>query len=276
MGDRFEISVTGDNPAWATQRINDAITEINRVEKLLSTFGDDSNINQINRNAGIQPVKVNAEIFRLIERSLQIAELTHGTFDITYTTSQKSSTVNYKNIVLDAGAQTVFLKEEGMRISFAAIAKGYAADRAKYVLQLQDVRSGVINAGGDLLAWGLQPGDEPWTVGTADVEQATKPYSHVNISNMAWTTSVNSNKYTAINTGKLPGAIDNDNGFKVSAVHSVSVLAPTAELADAIATPLLRMGINGGLYLINKLNQVACFIIDDNSRIYPSKDIAVK
>jgi len=66
MGNRFEISVVGNDPVWADSCIDAAIAEITRVEKLLSAFNDDSQINEINRNAGIKPVKVNAEIFRLI------------------------------------------------------------------------------------------------------------------------------------------------------------------------------------------------------------------
>ena len=60
-----------------------------------------------------------------------------------------------------------------MRIGFGAISKGYAADRAKYILQMMGVSSGVINAGGDLLTWGLQPDNEPWTIASADPERET-------------------------------------------------------------------------------------------------------
>src|ERR1700749_4079509 len=84
MGNRFEISVVGNDVVWADNCIDSAAAEVNRVEKLLSAFSDDSQINEINRNAGVKPVKVGAEVFRLIERSLNISELTRGTFDITY------------------------------------------------------------------------------------------------------------------------------------------------------------------------------------------------
>jgi thiamine biosynthesis lipoprotein len=197
MGSSFGISLVGDDIAWADERIDNAITEINRVEKLLSTFTDDSQLNQINRNAGIKPVHVDAEIFRLVDRALQISELTYGTFDITYSLTQetageeksgkpsKANLTNYKNVVLDASAQTVYLKNKDMRIGFGAISRGYAADRAKYILQMQGVSSGVINAGGDLLSWGLQPDNTPWTIATADPSQAGQPYADINISNMA-------------------------------------------------------------------------------------------
>jgi thiamine biosynthesis lipoprotein len=292
MGIQFEISVVGNNPHWADERIDEAIAEINRVEKLFSTFSD-SAINEINRHAGIKPVKTNPEIFRLIDRSLQVSELTHGAFDITYFTADKEASnfdtnpgkttgfkiaaanINYQCITLDAKTQTVFLKEKGMRLGFGAIVNGYAADRAKYILQMQGVDSGVINAGGDLLAWGAAPENETWTIANADPAQKTQPYANVVIGNMAVATSVNAEKYTPIINNKRLSAINPKNGFRVSEIKSVSIISPSAELADAMATPVMSMGVNAGLYLINQLNQVACIIIDDHDRIYTSKDVSI-
>jgi len=282
MGNKFEISVVGNDPIWAGERINSAIAEINRVEKMLSTFSEDSEINTVNRNAGIKPVKVGAEIFRLIARSLEISDLTYGAFDITYYSADKAdddddtviayTTVNYKDVVLDATATTVFLKQQGMRIGFGANSKGYAADRAKYVLQLEGVSHGVINAGGDLLTWGLQPDLTPWTVAAADPRQQNQPFANLDISNMAVATSVNAEKYATITDKRaIPGK--RKNGFAVSGIKSVSIISPTAEFADAMATPVMTIGVNAGIYLINQLNQIGCVVIDDHNRIYPSKGI---
>jgi len=288
MGDLCEISVVGSNPGWADDRIDDAIAEINRVDKLLSTFSDDSTINEINRNAGIKPVKTDAEIFRLIDRSTQVSGLTHGAFDITYCTTEKELAdaaeasgknkpvlINYRNVELDPKAQTVFLKEKGMRIGFGANCKGYAADRAKYILQMNGVSSGVINTGGDLLAWGAQPDDQPWTVGTADVSQKSQPFANVNISNMALATSVNTEKHTLSISSKKISTANAKKGFPISGIKSVTIISPSAELADSMATPIMSIGINAGLYLINQLNQMACIIVDDHERLYTSRDISI-
>ncbi len=287
MGDNFEISIVGNNPVEANKHIDTAFSEINRIEKLLSNFSDGSIINQINRNAGVAPVKVNAEIFNMFNRALQISKLTCGVFDITYTSAEKDFDtqdgglptkevycVNYKDVVLDAANTTVFLSKQNMRVGFGANSKGYAADRAKYALQMAGVSSGVINAGGDLLTWGLQPDFTDWTVAAADPEQAGKPYAHINISDMAIATSVNTERYAAINTD-VSNTIDAKNGFVVSDIASVSILSPTAEFADAMATPIMAIGINGGLYLINQLNQLGCVIVDDHSRVYTSRDILI-
>ncbi len=291
LGIKFEISVVANNPGWADERIDEAIAEINRVEKLFSTFSDDSVINEINRHAGLQPVKTNPEIFRVIDRAMQVSELTYGTFDITYVNQERDpeglgggkargvkpadGALNYQGVILDANEQTVFLKEKGMRLGFGAIVNGYAADRAKYILQMQGVDSGVINAAGDLLAWGNAPECETWTVGVADPGQKAMPFAHVSISNMAIATSLNTEKHTPIINKTYTAPINARSGFPVSEIKSVSIISPSAELADAMATPVMSIGVNAGLYLINQLNQMACIIIDDQGRIYTSKDVSL-
>lgn len=163
MGNRFEISVVTHDEIWAQHCIDAAVAEIKRIEKLLTTFSDDSQTNEINRNAGIQPVKVDGEVFGLIERSLKISGLTQGAFDISYGSIDKSlwnfdlsmtalpspeiarssvRLINYRNVVLDEENTTVFLKEKGMRIGFGGIGKGYAADKAKNLLQQMGVKAG--------------------------------------------------------------------------------------------------------------------------------------
>src|SRR5579872_6505012 len=84
MGNRFEISVVADDPGWAHQRIDAAVGEIQRIERLLTTYNEDSETALINRNAGIRPVRVSSETFQLIERSIRLSRITQGAFDISY------------------------------------------------------------------------------------------------------------------------------------------------------------------------------------------------
>lgn len=283
MSSDFQINVVGENHGWANERINSAIGEINRIEKLLSAFGDDSWANTINRNAGVQPVKVSGEVFRLVQRALNISALTYGAFDLTYYTADKifidysadSASViapysvtktNYQGVITDAKNCTVFLKEKGMRISFAAVSKGYAADRARYLLQMDGVNSGVINFGNTLLTWGTQPDGQPWTMSAASPKNKNTAIAHLDITNMALATSVNNQK-SVKNQGAVKG------GFLISDIENIHVLSPSAEFADALTRPLMAMGINAGLYLINQLNQVGCVFTDDQHRTYTSKHI---
>ena len=296
MGNRFEISVVSDDELWASNLIESAISEIRRIERLLTTFNESSQTNQINANAGIKPVKVDKEVYNLIGRSIRISELTQGAFDITYgsidkrlwnfdktmtslpdaaTAKKMVRLINYKNIILDKKATTVFLKEKGMRIGFGGIGKGYAADRARLVLEQNGVSGGVVNAAGDLTTWGTQPNGQPWTVGIADPNVRQHPFSYVDISNMAVATSGNYEKYVTINGKKYSHTIDPKTGLPISGIKSVTIICANAELADALATPVTVMGINAGLDLINQMKNIACIIIDDNNKMYTSKNIKI-
>jgi thiamine biosynthesis lipoprotein len=297
MGNRFAFSVVSTDADWAEERITAAVQEVSRIERLLTTFNEESQTNAINRNAGIKPVKVDAEVFNLIERSVKISELTQGAFDITYgaidkslwnfdlnmhelpdaeTARQSVGLINYQNIILDQAHTTVFLKEKGMRIGFGGIGKGYAADRAKYIMQTQGVASGIVNAAGDLITWGKQPDGEPWTIAIADPNRELSHFSTMNISNMAVATSGNYEKFVIINGKRYAHTIDPKTGLPVSGIKSVTVMSPSAELADAMATPIMVMGVKAGLHLVNQLNQIACVILDDHDRLFTSKNINLK
>lgn len=294
MGNRFEISVVADNEAWANERINEAIEEIRRIEKLLTTFKDDSQTNLIIANAGIQPVQVDKEVFDLIHRSKKISQLTQGAFDITYgsvdkrlwnfdtsmtslpdkaTAKKMVQLINYNNVILDEKNCTVFLKEKGMRIGFGGIGKGYAAEMAKNLLKQNGVKSGVVNAAGDLTAWGNQPNGKPWTIGIANPDAKRAAFSHLNITNVSVATSGNYEKYAIINGKKYSHTIDPKTGLPVNGIKSVTIICINAEIADAMATPIMIMGSKAGLNMINQMKDIACIIIDDNNRIHTSENI---
>lgn len=296
MGNRFEITVVSDDAAWAEERINDAVAEISRIEKLLTTFNENSQTAAINRMAGIEPVKVDKEVFDLIYRSLKISSLTQGAFDITYGSIDKSlwnfdvnmtslpskeiakkmvRLINYRNVIPDEKAGTVFLKEKGMRIGFGGIGKGYAADKAKFLLQEKGVQSGVVNASGDLATWGTQPDGKPWTVGIANPYARFQPFSYLEIGDMAIATSGNYEKYAVVNGKKYSHTIDPKTGLPVGGIKSVTIICPSAELADALATPVMVMGVRAGLHLINQMKNIACIIIDDDDKIYTSNNIKI-
>ncbi|MEO8237786.1 MAG: FAD:protein FMN transferase [Flavobacterium sp.] len=297
MGNNFTITVVAENEKTGNENINLAIEEIRRIEKLLTTYKEDSQTNLINENAGVQPVKVDLEVFNLIERCIGISRITQGAFDITYGSIDKSlwnfdksmtqlpdaetalkmvHLIDYQNIILDKENTSVFLKEKGMRIGFGGIGKGYAAEMAKQILLKQNVQSGIINASGDLSAWGLQPDGKKWTIGVADPDAPNAAFSYMEISNKAVATSGNYEKFLTINGKKYSHTIDPKTGLPISGIKSVTIIAANAEFADAMATPIAVMGIKAGLYLIDQIPDLYCIIIDDNNKIYTSKNIRLK
>ena len=294
MGNRFEITVVGDDPLWVDKRIDDAVEEIKRIEKLFTTFDESSQTNLINRKAGIAPVKVDREMYDLIERSKKISTLTQGAFDITYgsidkrlwnfdktmtslpdaqTAKKLVRLINYRNVILDEKNCSVFLKEKGMRIGFGGIGKGYAAEKAKSLLQQKGVKSGIINAAGDLTAWGYQPNGKPWTIGIADPDTKRQAFSFLEITNTSIATSGNYEKFVFIDGKKYSHTIDPKTGLPVRGIKSVTIICPNAEIADAMATPVMIMGIKTGLDMLNQIKGIAGIVIDDNDKIYTTKNI---
>jgi thiamine biosynthesis lipoprotein len=286
--------VVAANETWANERIDAGVREIQRIEKLLTTFSDTSETSFINKNAGIAPVTVSRETFNIIQRSVRLSHVTQGAFDITYGSVDKRlwnfdttmtklpppdvakkmvRLINYRNISLDSEACTVFLKEEGMRIGFGGIGKGYAADRAKLVMTEMGVESGIVNASGDLTVWGHQPDGSNWTIGIVNPNAAHHIFSYLSVTDMAIATSGNYEKFILVDGKKYSHTIDPRTGLPVTGIKSVTIIAPNAELADAMATPVMIMGIKAGLYMINQIKNIEAILIDDHDKIYNSNNI---
>lgn len=292
MGNRFVISIDEDSEAVAAEKIDRAVEEISRIERLFTTFSDSSVTSRVNAQAGVQPVEVPEEFFYLVKRARGISDLTRGAFDLSYGSIDKRlwnfdqtltalptaealrnlRLINYRNIVLDDARQTVFLKEKGMRIGFGGIGKGYAADRASRLLKELGVSNGVVNASGDLKTWGTCNG-RPWTISVADPDAPAFPFSELEVGEMAVATSGTYEKYTVIDGKRYSHTINPRTGLPVSGIKSVTVICPYAELADAMATPLAVLGVDESLDLINQMKDIACIIIDDDNRLFTSKNL---
>ncbi len=293
MGSRFDITVVADNETQGNGYIDLAVAEIKRIETMISSWNEQSETSAIIRNAGNHPVKTNKELYDLITRAIKISELTNGAFDITYASMDKIwkydgsmtklpseeevaksvSKVGFQNIVLNPEQQTVFLKNEDMRIGFGAIGKGFAADKAKTLLVEKGVDAGIINASGDLTTWGTQPDGSPWMVGITNPLNKNKVFSWFPLDNNAVVTSGNYEKYVEFNGKRYTHIIDPRTGRPVTGLTSATVFAPKAELADALATSVFVMGIETGLDFINQLPGVECVIVDDQGKIHKSENI---
>jgi len=296
MGSRFEIAVVSESEKKGNDYIDLAISEISRIEKLISSWDANSQTSLINKNAGIKPVQVDKELFDLIQRSLQISKITDGAFDITYASMDKiwkfdrSMTampsaaeievsvkkIGYHKIVLDSENLSVFLKEKGMKIGFGAIGKGYAADKAKELLVKAGLHSGIVNASGDLNAWGTQPDGSDWLVGITNPLNTKKMFSWMPVSNQAVVTSGNYEKFVFFNGIRYAHIINPKTGYPTTGVKSVTIFAPKTELADALATSVFVMGVENGLYFINQIKGVEVIIVDDDNQFHTSNTIKFK
>jgi len=289
MGCGFVFTAVSEDPQLAWDGIRAAVTEVTRIENMISSWKTDSFTSTINRQSGIAPVKVPLELIRLVERSIKVSDLTQGAFDITGTLARDyyhfdggqhaplppeqleslRERMDYRLIEVDRSNDTLYLRKKGMKIGFGGIGKGYAAERAKAVMEAVGVKSGMVNASGDLKCWGKPPNKSGWEIYLPDPDDRSKPLLFLTIPNGSIVTSGNHENFTLVNDKRLSHIVCPRTALPVVALQTVSVICPDAEFGDALATGLTVLGAQKGLDLINRLPGVECIMIDaDNQRFF--------
>lgn len=296
LGSPFEISVVANDSVQANFYTELAISEVKRIENLISDWIPTTQISLVNQNAGITPVKVDKEVFELVDRAMKISKLTDGAFDISYASmdkiwkfdgSMKSmptaetikksvEKVGYQNIILNEKDTTIFLKNQGMKLGLGGIGQGYIADKIKEVLKANGCIAGLVNVSGDINTWGKQPDGKDWTVGIVNPLNKNKVFATFPLNDSAVETSGSYEKYVTFNGKRYSHIIDPRTGYPASGIVSVSVFAKQTELADALATGIFVLGIEVGLDLVNQLKGIGCIIVDDKGAIHASKNIDIK
>ena len=293
MGSRFEITAVHDQEAAAHEAVEAAWAEIDRLEAMISSWREDSETSAVNRNAGVRPVRVSPELFRLIRRAVKVSELTAGAFDITFAgvgdlwdfRSGESAVpgreriaaalrhVGYRRIVLDEERGTVFLDDPGARIGFGAIGKGYAANRAVFVLKEHGVRGGLVSAGGDLVAFGRREDGEPWSIAIAHPRDPKRVLARIPLTEQAVVTSGDYEQYFIHDGRRYSHIIDPRTGWPASGLQAVTVICPDAELADALATAAFVLGIEEGLALVEPMEGVEALFVTETGEVRSTSNV---
>lgn len=293
MGSRFQITAVHADPKRAQEAIDAAYAEIERIEAVISEWRESSKVSEINRKAGVEPVEVTEELLNLTRRSIRVSKLTDGAFDITFHTvgrlwNFKSRTapipddasirnamadIGYQHVVLDEKERTIFLDRKGTRIGYGGIGKGYAANRAVFVLKEHGITGGVVNASGDIVVFGTQEDGKPWRIGIANPLDREKIFAYLDITEQAVVTSGDYENYIELGGVRYSHILDPRTGYPVTEVRSVTIVCPDGELADALATSVSVLGIDAGLKLVNGLRGVEAMLVDKDGEIHFSEGL---
>lgn len=282
----INVNSTLFNKKNVNEAIEEAFSEIERIEDVLSFYNDDSIIYALNSTGYLTGEKVTSELEYLIKKSMYYSEISEGAFDITVHPIQelwreglwkedaktqkivindKLDHVGYKKIVIDDNG--IFLN--GTKIDLGGVAKGYAADRALKILQDEGFDQVLVNIGGDMVA-----GDGVWKIALINPDETNTYITSFNISNKAIATSGNYARYFDPSK-KIHHIIDPRTGYPASGCISVSIITDECIDADALATAVFVLGPNDGLSLVNSLNNVEALIIDENRNIYRSNGLSI-
>ncbi len=248
------------------EAIKKAFSEIARVEAVFSVFKPDSEISKINRLKPGEVLKIDDEVFGLIESAIEYSKKTNGAFDITvkplvdlWASSKITklvpsendiretlSKVGSENIILDKTNRTISFKKDGMALDLGGVAKGYATDRAIKVLRGNNVAAAVVNSGGDMYCLGRRPKKSSWRVGIQHPRKRDRLLFEMDLQDKAVDTSGDYEKYFELDGKRYSHIINPITGYPVGGeVVSATVIADDSATADMLATALCILGPEG-------------------------------
>jgi thiamine biosynthesis lipoprotein len=265
MGTVVTIEVVS---AEADDAITRAFNWFRHIERSCSRFDPDSELRRLAPQAGV-PIAASPVLFEAVRFALAVAEETGGAFDPTvghtmeahgfdreYSTGRatRSATaagddVSFRDVRLDAKAQTITLGRP-LLLDLGAVAKGMAADAA--ARELTPFRNFAIDAGGDLYVSGCNAEGTPWTIGIPHPRVPGRLLEAVHVSDCAVCTSGDYER-PAAKPEDGHHILDPRTRGSASASASVTVIAPTAMLADALATAAFVLGPDGGIELLDRM-----------------------
>ncbi|MEE4353474.1 MAG: MFS transporter [Desulfatiglans sp.] len=262
MGTIIRLTLIAPEEDIADRAASKAFATIHRLEKDLGHRHASGSIGRVNLSAGVAPVEVTQTAYNLLERAVDICKKTEGVFDISIgavtvkedyysqdSPEEKKRLVDYRLVQLNKEDRTVFLPQKGMALDLGGLAKGTIIDLAAGALKSEGIRKGIVEAGGDLYCFG----NRIWKVGIQHPRQEGLIGS-ISLTDRAVCGSGDYYQYVMIEEGggqeRKHHILDPEKLRSAKESIGVTVISPTTEMADALATTLLIMGPEPGKRLL--------------------------
>jgi len=285
MGTFAEVSIYSSDEKTAGKAIEGALDEMERMDRIMSNYKNDSELSKVNKKAAKSPVPCNAELLDVIEQSQYYSELSGGAFDITISPivalwgffrekghvppdkeiEKLLPAVSYKNIVINKSNDTkkpatIFLKNTQTQIDLGAIGKGYAVDKALENIKKCGIDNGCINLGGNIYVLGTPPGKNAWKIGVQHPRNVNEILGYLELKNEATATSGDYERFFEFNGKRYSHIINPQTGTPVSGTIATTIVAPTGTEVDALSTIVFVLGHEKGMELIKKIPNAEAMI----------------
>jgi len=290
MGTTIQITVIAKNKEIANKAFDAAFSEISRIGSLFYEKNPESPLFKFSHRK-TKSLKIIPEVLDLIYRGYQISEKTDGAFDMTigallplYNFKEDNPKppsknkidsllqfVNYKQLKIDRHQSILSSNSMHTMLATGAIAKGYSVDRAIKILAEMNLAGAIVNAGGDLRVLPRKDG-EKWKIGIQDPRDRSKILKIIEISEGATTTSGDYEKFFLADGKRIHHIIDPKTGYPAYLCQSVTIIAPTTELADALATSLFVTGPTKGQKILRKFPNCSALWVTANGDIISSQN----
>jgi FAD:protein FMN transferase len=279
MGTLVELTAVAPSDAIAQAALTAGFQEIRRLENMLSTWIETSELSRVNQAAGLEPVGVSAETFDLLRRALEAAAYTEGGFNIAIGPAVQlwnipeapripsaveleiaAQSVDYRRVHLDHTRRTVFLEKPGMRIDIGGIGKGLAAEKAAAVMRAIGATGGLVAVAGDFRAFGRRADGTAWPIGIQHPRESGKILAMLDATDEAISTSGDYARYFIRDGVRYHHILDPKTLQPARLCQSVTIIAPDATIADALATGVFVMGPVSGFALVERLGLGAVIV----------------
>ena len=290
MGTRVSVELWHAEASVAADCSQQVFAEMERIDALMSTYLDTSELSYINDNAASATVGISDELALLIEKSLYFSEISQGAFDITYASvgyaydyrkrqqpsdqsvAQKLPAIDYHHIEL--ADSTIRFNNNAVRIDLGGIAKGYAVDRAVDIIGKCGIGKAMVSAGGDSRIMGDRVG-RPWVIGIQHPRDPEGIVLRLPLSDSAISTSGDYERFFIDNGERVHHIINPATGRSATASWSATVIGHDAMTTDALSTTIFILGAIRGLALIESLEGIDAIIIDSNGKLHYSSGLQV-
>ncbi len=286
MGTFVTITIYNEDKAQAKEATEAAFKEIERIENLLSSYKEDSEVSILNKN---KEIEAGNELIYVIGKSLRYGDLSHGAFDITvqpildlYTHSfqqleRPPTEGEIKETLSSVGYENIYIKNKhieftnpNLKITLGGIAKGYIIDKAIETLENNNIQHALINAGGDMRAIGNK-GEENWQIALQNPRNKKESITTIQLNNKAVATSGDYERYYDEDK-EFHHIVDPRTGYSAQELISVTIITDKAIDADALATSVFVLGKEKGLELIENTKNTEGLIITSNKEIIKTFD----
>lgn len=256
---------------------------IDQIQKEMDarTSAVTGDISRINASGGDR-FEVSDDVFRVLEDAVKFSRLTNGAFDVTVqplielwkdadrrgqlpdkeSLKNARDKIGYENIILEAPNRLIF-KKPGMKIDLGGIAKGFTSDEVAKILRKNGIRDFFVASAGDIFCSGAPPGKKAWEIGIQDPKNKSKIIGTINLRNRGVSTSGNYERFVTIGGERFSHIIDPRTGYPQKYVISATVIAPSNEETDSLATALCILGGGDGTRLIESLKDTAASVVEE-------------
>jgi FAD:protein FMN transferase len=296
MGTAVQITVWTAEEEKAVRAIEQAFAEFERLNALMTTWTQDSEVSRINAAAGNgEAIPVSAEVLECITRGQEASRASGGAFDLTIggfsgvwkfdedndgaipapaQVAERRKLVNWRDLVVDPATRTVRLKRKGMKITLGGIAKGYAVDRAAKILRAAGFADFIVQAGGDMWVSGRR-GDRRWRVGIRDPRGPRgKFFAAAEVENHTFSTSGDYERFTLKDGRRYHHIIDPRTGYPATASRSVTIMAKDATTAEVLSKMLFIWGWEKGFAYLAKQKDVEAVVVDAHNQVHVTPGLA--